>query len=92
MLNFDFSQPQQWVNGWSKMVEQQLGHCQSACERAEKLQAQMVERAIEAIDEGAKLARTSVSYCAELGREWRKQCMEAAKRGADMASPAAHGA
>ena len=54
----------------------------------EKFEAQQQQRAVDMIDEGARLMKASVEYSMKLGEEWRKLALQANKQAMEMFSGA----
>jgi len=82
-----FTQPQQIFDAWRKMVTDHISRLEALEAQFRTTEEQTAERTTEAIDEAAKLMKTSLSYTAELGAQWRKQTLEATKQAASMMTP-----
>ncbi|MBN4059174.1 hypothetical protein JYT22_00815 [Endomicrobium sp. AH-315-J14] len=82
-----FTQTQQFMAGWKKMVDDHVTRVESMNEQYESATAQGHKRVGEAIDEYAKLLKGSLDYSQELSETWRTQSIEATKQAAKMMTP-----
>ncbi len=89
MFSNPFVQPQQFLDVWVKMTNEQVARMDQMAEQLHKLNGQTVERTREAIDETARLMKESLSYATQLSTEWRKITLDATKKAADMVAPKA---
>lgn len=87
MFSNPFVQPQQFLDVWVKMTNEQVARMDQMAEQLHKLNGQTVERTREAIDETARLMKESLSYATQLSTEWRKITLDATKKAADMVAP-----
>jgi uncharacterized ferritin-like protein (DUF455 family) len=83
MFNFGFSQPQQFMDAWTKLAKQQVERMEAMTAELAKLEGQSITRAHDAVDEAAKLMKESMSYASQLSAEWRKLGFEAISKSAD---------
>jgi len=67
-----------------KSVELQMARMEEATKMAAEIEAKALERARQAMDESAKLARESLNWYAEMSAAWRKMAMDAARQAADL--------
>jgi len=89
MFTNPFVQPQQFLDVWVKMTNEQVARMDQMAEQLHKLNGQAVERTREAIDETARLMKESLTYATQLSTEWRKITLDATKKAADMVAPKA---
>lgn len=82
MFPGSFSQPQQFVDAWTKMTAEQLARFEQMTAQYEEMQQKAMERAFEAIDESARLMKESLTYATKLSEEWRKISVENGKKAA----------
>jgi hypothetical protein len=78
------SQTQQTVDGFKKIIDDQLQRANSFQDELGRLEQKGIEQARAAVDEAAKLAKESLTYAAQLGAEWRKMAIEATRRATEM--------
>ncbi|MBW2457445.1 MAG: hypothetical protein JRI68_23260 [Deltaproteobacteria bacterium] len=83
----NFAQPQQFFDMWKKMVEGHITRLEALNEQMSSASELSVTKATEAIDETAKLMKSSLSYTQELASEWRKQSLEVTKQATSMMNP-----
>ncbi|MBK6514581.1 MAG: hypothetical protein IPM79_32810 [Polyangiaceae bacterium] len=82
MFPGSFTQPQQFVDAWTKMTAEQVARFEQMTAQYEEMQQKAMERAFEAIDESARLMKESLSYATKLSDEWRKITVENGKKAA----------
>jgi hypothetical protein len=87
VFNTPFTQPQQFMAAWKKMVDDQVGRVDSMNEQYAAAETQSHERAGDAIDEYAKLLKASLDYSRELASTWRAHSIEATKQAARLMTP-----
>ncbi len=89
MFGANFTQPQQFLEAWTKMSAEQMARIEKMTSEYEGLQEKALARAIEAIDESSRLFKESLTYAARLSDEWRKVTIEAGKKAAEATTPKA---
>ena len=82
-----FTQPQQFVELYRKMVSDHLTRLEGLSAQLESVETKSYERAAEAIEETSKLMKASFDYSQELASAWRKQALEVAKQAASAVTP-----
>lgn len=78
------SQAQQTFEPFRGFAQDQIDRMGTIFEEWKKLEAQGVERAHAAIDEAAKLVKTSFGYATQLTEEWRKLALAAGRQAMDL--------
>ncbi len=86
MSNEKASQVQENETAWKKLVDDQVARTELAYAEVARIQEQVFAQNKLAIDEMAKLTKSSVDYLAELTNEWRKLTIEATKKATDFSS------
>jgi hypothetical protein len=81
-----FTQSQQFFTAWQQMVRDHLVRVEALSSQIAEAEQQGYERAGEAVDEWAKLMKSSLDYAQKLNGEWRKQTIEATKQASTVAS------
>jgi hypothetical protein len=71
-------QSQKVLELWTKATQDQLARMAEMATQFETLSGQQSERTREAIDESARLLKSSVEYATKLGGEWRSISTELA--------------
>jgi len=82
-----FSQQQQALDAWKKVVDENISRMGSLYEEMAKFEGKGLEQARSAIDEFSKLMKESLSYATQYSGEWRKAVLEASRRTAEMLKP-----
>ena len=82
-----FTQPQQFMELYRKMMGDHLGRLEALGAQLAGAESKSYERAAEAIEETAKLMRASLDTSQELASAWRKQTLEVAKQAASAVTP-----
>ncbi len=82
-----FFQPQKVLELWTKATQDQLARMAEMGKHFETLTEQQTERTREAIDESARLLKSSVDYATKLGGEWRKISLDLANQAVSSATP-----
>jgi hypothetical protein len=78
-----FTPPNQFFDLWTRAAKEHVERMEQLGEQLAKAQGQSVERAQQAIDEGAKLMKESLSYGLSLSSEWRKLNVEVMKKASE---------
>jgi hypothetical protein len=78
------SQTQQIKDGFKKAMDDHAGRVESAFTEMAKLEEKGLEQACAQLDEATRLTKVSLAYASELGAQWRKLMVDAARRTADM--------
>jgi hypothetical protein len=68
---------------WRKMTDDSIARMSAFYAEFDKVEAQNLERAEQAMHEAAKLTRDTLAYGAQLGAEWRKLSIETLQRASD---------
>jgi len=76
----------QMHNPFAQAMEEHLERLSALQADVDKLTADNLERAQQAVDEMARLSKESLGYAAQLQAEWRKLGLEATKRAASYAA------
>lgn len=84
-----FVQSQKALELWTKATQDQLARMTEMAKQFETLNAQQNERTREAIDESARLLKSSVEYATKLGGEWRSISLDLTNQAVSAASSAA---
>lgn len=69
---------------WRSMMEAQSERFEKVLSEMERLEKERHERAVGAIDDVAKLMKSSIEYQRELTDQWRKAGLDAARKGAEL--------
>jgi hypothetical protein len=76
---------------FTKLVTEQGARVESALSECGRLQQKGAEQTKQAVQEWARLTQASVSYGVELGEQWQKLSLEAARRAFELVTPASRG-
>lgn len=79
---------QQRLGFWQKALEDQARRAELLAGEWAAIEGKGFQQVSGAVDELAKLTRESLAYQAQLGAEWRKMWLEAAKKSAESMAPA----
>ena len=80
-MKFDpFAQMGKFWEAWQTIADESVARTAAFYSEFDKLDAKNIERADNAFQEAAKLAKETMVYNAQLGAEWRKQSLESIKR------------
>ena len=82
------SQTQQIKDNFKKAIEDHASRVESAFSEMGKLEEKSLEQLCAQLDEATRLTKVSLAYASELGVQWRKLMVDAARRTADMMSGA----
>jgi hypothetical protein len=82
------SQTQQIRDNFKKAIEENASRVESAFSEMAKLEEKSLEQACAQLDEATRLTKVSLAYASELGAQWRKLMVDAARRTAEMVSGA----
>ena len=82
------SQTQQIKDNFRKAVTDHAERVDSVFAEMGKLEEKGLEQACAQIDEATRLTKVSLAYASELGAQWRKLMVDAARRTADMVAGA----
>jgi uncharacterized protein with beta-barrel porin domain len=82
------SQAQQIKDNFKKAMDDHAARVESAFTEMAKLEEKGLEQACAQLDEAARLTKVSLAYASELGAQWRKLMVDAARRSAEMVSGA----
>ncbi len=82
------SQTQQIRDGFKKAMDDHASRVESAFSEMAKLEEKGLEQACAQLDEAARLTKVSLAYASELGAQWRKLMVDAARRSAEMVAGA----
>jgi hypothetical protein len=80
------SQTQQIKDTFRKAVSDHAERVDSIFAEMAKLEEKGLEQAAAQIDEASRLTKISLAYASELAAQWRKLCVDAARRTAEMVS------
>jgi hypothetical protein len=75
---------QQMKDGFKKVVDDQAARIEGAFAEFAKIEARNLEQATAQLDEMTRLTKASMTYASELGAEWRKAMLDAARKTAEM--------
>jgi hypothetical protein len=75
-----FVQPQQFVEMWTKLGATSLSRMEEVEGAVREMQKKALTRAVEAIDESARLMKESLAYSLKLTEEWQKITVENGKK------------
>jgi hypothetical protein len=76
----DFLQVQQFATAWKAAMDQHMARVEQLSTELASIEQRAIERAVEAVDESAKLFKASLQYGLELSAAWRKQSIDATKQ------------
>ena len=82
------SQTQQIKDGFRKAVSDHAERVDSVFTEMAKLEEKGLEQACAQLDEATRLTKVSLAYASELGAQWRKLMVDAARRSAEMVAGA----
>ena len=82
------SQTQQIKDGFKKTMDDHAARVESAFVEMAKLEEKGLEQACAQLDEVTRLTKVSLAYASELGAQWRKLMVDAARRSAEMVAGA----
>lgn len=82
-----FTQPQQFIDMYRKVVSEHLGRIEALNEQLEGMEAKGFERATEVVEESAKMMKASIETTRELTLAWQRQSLEMAKQAATAFTP-----
>lgn len=83
------SQVREAQAGWKKMVDDHVARVELACAEVTRLQEQALGHNRQAIEEMAKLQRSSVDYLGQLGASFFTLTLEATHKAAELLTPTA---
>jgi hypothetical protein len=84
-----FTQPQQIMAAWQKMVDDHMQRMEALNRHVVEVETKGYERAAETIDECAKLMKASLDHSRELADAWRQHSVEMSKQAVRMVNPGA---
>jgi hypothetical protein len=82
------SQTQQIKDGFKKAMDDHAARVENAFTEMAKLEEKGLEQACAQLDEATRLTKVSLAYASELGAQWRKLMVDAARRSAEMVAGA----
>lgn len=72
------------MDAWRTMMEAQTDRFGKMLSELERLERERHDRSLTALEDMAKLMKSTLEYQRELGTEWRKLGLEAARKGAEL--------
>jgi hypothetical protein len=72
------------LDAWRSVMEAQTERFEKMTAELERMERERHERALTALEDMAKLMKSTLEYQRELTTEWRKMGLEAAKKSAEL--------
>ena len=73
------------VDATQQVLGAQFARMEAAAKAAAELEAKALERARQALEDSARLARESIEWYAQMSAAWRRMALDAAKQATDLA-------